>query len=353
MKAIGVQHYRPTTDPNCFERFEVDIPEPQGRELLVRVRAVAVNPVDTKLRSSLMRPQEIPRILGWDAAGIVEAVGSATTLFQVGDEVYYAGSITRPGCNAEYQLVDERIVGHKPRSLTFEQAAALPLTSITAWEALFEQLQLEQLQLEPSQLQEQNSEQLAKNRDRSLLLINGAGGVGSIAIQLAKQVAGIKVIATASRPETIAWCKRQGADEVLNHRQPLAEQLRKLGLPLVDAIFCCHSTDDHWQNLADCIKPRGKICAIVGNQQPLDLNLLKNKSATFAWEFMFTKAMYETEDMMSQHLLLNRVGEWVDRNVLRTTLAENMGPLNPSNLARAHAKLEAGDTIGKIVLSGM
>ncbi|NJM57826.1 MAG: alcohol dehydrogenase catalytic domain-containing protein, partial [Synechococcales cyanobacterium RU_4_20] len=195
MKAIGVQHYRPTTDPHCFELFEVDIPEPQGRELLVRVRAVGVNPVDIKLRSSLTRPQEIPRILGWDAAGIVEAIGPTTTLFQAGDEVYYAGSITRPGCNAEYQLVDERIVGHKPRSLTFEQAAALPLTSITAWEALFEQLQLE-----PSQLQEQNSEQLAKNRDRWLLLINGAGGVGSIAIQLAKQVAGIKVIATASRP---------------------------------------------------------------------------------------------------------------------------------------------------------
>ncbi len=348
MQAIGVHQFRPTTDSNCFERFEVDIPSPANRELLVRVRAIGVNPVDTKVRSSLTEPQEIPRILGWDAAGVVEAVGSATALFQVGDEVYYAGSLTRPGCNAEYQLVDERLVGRKPKSLTFEQAAALPLTSLTAGEALFERLAFA-----PEKMLGKTARETAGNRDRWLLILNGAGGVGSIAIQLAKQVAGLNVIATASRPETVAWCKRQGADEVLNHRQALAPQLRRLGLPLADAIFCCYSTDDHWQNLVDCIKPQGKICAIVGNQQPLDLNLLKNKSATFAWEFMFTKAMYETEDMVSQHVLLNQVAEWVDRNVIRTTLAENMGPLNPTNLARAHAKLEGEGTIGKVVLSGL
>ncbi len=339
MKAIGVHQYRPTTDPNCFEAFEVEIPEPQHRELLVRVKAVAVNPVDTKVRSSIQDPLDIPRILGWDAAGIVEGVGSATSLFNVGDEVFYAGSITRPGSNAEYQLVDERIVGRKPSDLTFEQAAALPLTSITAWEALFERMAIP-------------AEKTSENRDRWLLIINGAGGVGSIAIQLAKQVAGLKVIATASRPETIAWCKRQGADEVINHREPLAHQLRKLRLPLVDYIFCCHDTDPHWQNMADCIKPQGRICALASLQAPLDLNVFKNKSVAFCWEFMFTRAMYETEDMQAQHELLNRVAGLCDRNILRTTLTENLGPINATNLARAHAKLEEGRTIGKLVLSG-
>ncbi len=340
MKALGVYQSRPTPDPDCFSEFEVEIPEPQGRELRVRVKAVAVNPIDYKVRSSLRALQEIPRILGWDAAGIVEAVGPSTLLFQVGDAVFYAGSVTRPGCNAELQLVDERIVGRKPESLSFEQAAALPLTSITAWEALFERLRIE-----PNKTPEQ--------RNRWLLIINGAGGVGSIAIQLAKQVAGLQVIATASRPETIAWCKRLGADECINHHEPLAEQLRKLQLPWVDYIFCCGSTDQHWQNLADCIKPQGQICSIVGNKDPLNLDLLKNKSATFAWEFMFTKAMYETEDMESQHDLLNQIADLADRGTIRTTLTEHLGPLNPTNLARAHAKLEAGDTIGKLVLSGL
>lgn len=338
MKAIGILQSHPTTDPHCFETFEVEIPQPQGRELLVRVRAIAVNPVDAKVRSSIQAPLEIPRILGWDAAGTVSAVGPDVQGFQVGDEVFYAGSLTRPGCNAEFQLVDERIVGRKPQALTFEQAAALPLTSITAWEALFERMGIV-------------PEKTAGNGDRWLLIINGAGGVGSIAIQLAKQVAGLNVIATASRPETIAWCKRQGADEVLNHREPLAEQLRKLRLPLTDSIFCCHDTDPHWQNMADCIKPLGRVCALASAQAPLDLNVFKNKSVAFCWEFMFTKAMYETE-METQGKLLNRVADLCNSNQIRTTLQENLGPLNATNLARAHAKLEAGRTIGKIVLSG-
>lgn len=340
MQAIGIHQYRPTNDPNCFEAFEVEIPAPQKRELLVRIKAVAVNPVDTKVRASIKAPLDVPRILGWDAAGVVEAVGSASSLFKVGDEVFYAGSITRPGCNAEYQLVDERIVGRKPKELTFEQAAALPLTTITAWEALFERMAIA-------------PDKTPENREAWLLIINGAGGVGSIATQLAKQVAGLNVIATASRPETIAWCKRQGADEVINHREPLADQLRKLRLPLADDIFCCHDTDPHWQNMADCIKPQGRICALASVKDPLDLNVFKNKSVAFCWEFMFTRAMYETEDMQAQGALLNQVAELCDRNVVRTTLTENLGPINATNLARAHAKLEEGRTIGKIVLSGM
>lgn len=340
MKAIGVYQARPSNDPDCFSEFEVEIPPPQGRELLIRVKAIAVNPIDYKVRASLQQPQAVPRILGWDAAGIVEAVGPAASLFQAGDSVFYAGSMTRPGCNAEYQLVDERIVGHHPSNLTFEQAAALPLTSITAWESLFERLCLE-----PTKSPQQ--------RARTLLIINGAGGVGSIAIQLAKQVAGVQVIATASRPETLAWCKRLGADECLNHHQPLLDQFKKLRLPLVDYILCAHSTDHYWQPMADCIKPQGHICSIVGNKNPLNLDLLKNKSASFAWEFMFTKSMYETDDMQSQHDLLNRIADLVEGAALRTTLSEHLGPLNRTNLSRAHAKLEAGNTLGKLVLSGL
>lgn len=337
MKAIAIDHSKSATESDCFTEITLDLPPVSPRDLLVKVKAVSVNPVDYKVRRSV-QPGSAPKVLGWDAAGIVEQVGSEVTLFKPGDEVYYAGSIIRAGSNSEYQVVDERIVGKKPASLSFEEAAALPLTTITAWEALFERLGIE-------------PQKTPANEASKLLIIGGAGGVGSIAIQLAKQVAGLTIIATASRPETVDWCVRMGADYTINHREKLISELEKLGIPQVDYILCLNDTDGHWQNMADVIKPQGKICSIVETAQPLDLNLLKNKSVTFAWELMFTKPMYGTPDMQSQHDLLNQVATLVDQQVIKTTLTENFGPLNPTNLAKAHALLESGKAIGKVVLS--
>ena len=334
MKAIAVYQHLDTDNPDCFTEIEMDKPQPRGKDLLIKVKAVAVNPVDYKVRSSI-KEIDTPKILGWDAAGIVEAVGEETSLFRVGDEVYYAGSITRPGCNSEYHLVDERIVGRKPNNLSFEEAAALPLTTIAAWESIFERLAIE-----PNK----------QNRQSTVLIINGAGGVGSIAIQLAK-VAGLQVIATASRGDTVRWCRQLGADHCINHYDRFLPALNKLGFESVDYILCFNSTDRHWQNMVDVIKPQGKICSIVGNREPLDLNLLKSKSVTFAWEFMFTKPQYQTPDIASQGELLNRVSQLVEQGIIKTTLKENLGVLNPANLAIAHSKLESGKTIGKLVLT--
>ena len=337
MKAIAVTQHLATDNPNCFTEVELDKPQAKGKDLLVRVKAVGVNPVDYKVRASV-KEIDTPKILGWDAAGIVYEVGEDTSLFEVGDEVYYAGSIIRPGSNSEYQLVDERIVGKKPSNLSFEEAAALPLTTITAWEALFERLGIEPNKTE-------------KNNPHTLLIINGAGGVGSIAIQLAK-VAGLQVIATASRGETERWCRQLGADYCINHHDEFLPALNKIGFDAVDYILCFNNTDRHWQNMADTIKPQGKICSIVGNKSPLDLNLLKSKSVTFAWEFMFTKSQYNTPDMASQGELLNRVCGLVEQGIIKTTFKENLGVLNPEHLAIAHRKLESGKTIGKLVLTG-
>ena len=337
MKAIAVTQHLATDNPNCFTEVELDKPQAKGKDLLVRVKAVGVNPVDYKVRASV-KEIDTPKILGWDAAGIVYEVGEDTSLFEVGDEVYYAGSIIRPGSNSEYQLVDERIVGKKPSNLSFEEAAALPLTTITACEALFERLGIEPNKTE-------------KNNPHTLLIINGAGGVGSIAIQLAK-VAGLQVIATASRGETERWCRQLGADYCINHHDEFLPALNKIGFDAVDYILCFNNTDRHWQNMADTIKPQGKICSIVGNKSPLDLNLLKSKSVTFAWEFMFTKSQYNTPDMASQGELLNRVCGLVEQGIIKTTFKENLGVLNPEHLAIAHRKLESGKTIGKLVLTG-
>ena len=340
MKAIAVYQNLPTDNPDCFTEIELEKPQATGTDLLVRVKAVAVNPVDTKVRASIKKKLDTPKVLGWDAAGVVEAVGEDTSLFRVGDEVFYAGSIIRPGCNSEYQLVDERIVGRKPSNLSFVEAAALPLTTIAAWEALFERLEIE-------------PDKTAKNRASTLLIINGAGGVGSIAIQLAKQVAGLEVIATASRGDTVRWCRQLGADYCINHHKELLPALQAIGFEAVDYVLCLNDTDYHWQNMIDVIKPQGKICSIVGNRQPLDLNLLKSKSVTFAWEFMFTKSQYQTPDMASQGELLNIVSQLVEWGIIQTTLKENLGVLNSRNLAIAHSKLESGKAIGKLVLTGV
>lgn len=338
MKAVGLTRYLPIDHAESLLDIELAIPDVSGRDLLVHVHAIAVNPVDTKVRKPKDKVESSPKILGWDAAGEVIAVGPDCTLFKAGDQVFYAGDITRSGCNAEYQLIDERIVGHMPKSLSYSQAAALPLTTITAWEALFERLGIA---LDPAQ-----------NKGRNLLIIGGAGGVGSIAIQLASKLAGISVIATASRPETTQWVKDWGADYVINHQLDLVPQVQALDIGELDYIFCCNNTDAYFPVMAELIKPQGRICSIVETALPVDLDLLKNKSASFVWELMYTRSMYQTPDMIQQHHILERVATLVDAGTLSTTLNKTLSPINAANLRLAHAELEAGNTIGKIVLSG-
>jgi len=338
MKAVGLTRYLPITDPESLMDIELDIPEVSGRDLLVRVHAVSVNPVDTKVRKPKDKVEPSPKVLGWDAAGEVVKTGPECTYFQVGDKVFYAGDLTRSGSNAEYQLIDERIVGVMPQSLNFEQAAALPLTAVTAWEALFDRLQIVQ---EPAQ-----------NNGKSLLIIGGAGGVGSIAIQLASKLAGITVVATASRPETEKWVRELGAHHVVDHRQDLVQQMAAIGFAQPDYIFCCNDTDTYFPVMAALIKPQGRICSIVETVRPVELNLLKNKSASFVWELMYTRSMYQTADMVEQHNILNIVARLVDQGLVTTTLKQTLTPINAENLRKAHAQLEAGTTIGKLVLSG-
>jgi zinc-binding alcohol dehydrogenase family protein len=342
MKAIGFYQYLPVEDPASLLAVKVPDPEPQGRDLLVRVKAVSVNPVDTKVRARQVGILRKPRILGWDAAGVVEAVGSDVSLFQAGDEVYYAGDISRPGCDSQYHLVDERIVGRKPVSLSFEQTAAMPLTTITAWEAMFDRLGVDR-------------SSSVDDSHRTVLIIGGAGGVGSIAVQLAKKKAGLAVIATASRGESAEWCRKLGADEIINHHEPFTEEFKRIGADEVDYILCFNSTEMHIQNMADVIKPQGKVCAIVEtkNSQPVNINVFQRKSVAFMWELMFTRPLFQTPDMQAQHDLLNEAGRMLDEGLLKTTMTENYGPLTAENLRRAHGKLESGSMIGKLVLSGM
>lgn len=325
MKAVGLYKYLPIDDPESLIDLDIPKPEARGRDLLVRVRAVSVNPVDTKVRAPKDKVETEPKILGWDAAGTVEAVGEGVSLFSPGDEVYYAGSIVRQGCDGEYHLVDERIAGRKPRNLTFEEAAAMPLTMLTAWEALFDRMEV--------------------RHGATLLVIAGAGGVGSIAIQIAKRVAGMRVIATASRPETEAWCRELGADEVIDHRVPLKDE--------ADYILCAASTEEHLQNMVDAVRPQGKVCLIVGVKggKPVPINPFQSKSVAICWEYMFTRAMYETPDMGTQHDILDRAAGLFEDGTLRHTLREVLGPLNAENLRAAHARLESGRTIGKLVLN--
>ncbi len=333
MKAVALKAYLPIDNPQSLLDVELENPVPQDHDLLIAVSAISVNPVDTKVRAPKDKHEDQPRVLGWDAVGVVEAIGPAVSLFKPGDRVYYAGDITRPGSNSEYQLVDERIVGRAPASLSNAEAAALPLTAITAWEGLFDRLRI--------------------NRDegaaKTLLIIGGAGGVGSIAIQLAKQLTMVTVIATASRPETREWCLSLGADYVVDHRE-LINSMHAAGHEQVDYIFCLNNTDQHWLSLCDLVKPQGIICSIVETKQPVDLNGLKNKSASFVWELMFTRSMFQTDDMIEQHHLLNEVSGLIDAGKIKTTVTNVLSPINAENLRRAHAQLESGTTIGKVVL---
>ena len=337
MKAVGLLRYLPVDDPECLLDVELPVPEPGPMDLRVAVHAVSVNPVDTKIRKPKPAVEASPRVLGWDAAGVVDAVGAEVRGFAVGDAVYYAGSVTRPGSNAEFQLVDARIVARKPRSLSFAEAAALPLTALTAWEALFDRLRID-----PG----------GADAGRSLLIVGGAGGVGSIAIQIAKRIAGLRVIATASRPQTVDACRAHGADVVIDHRHDLVDQLRDAGFESVDFALCCNDTDQHFPALATAIRPQGTVCSIVENARPLPVEQLKSKSAAFVWEFMFTRAMFGTPDLAEQGAILARVAEHIDAGTLRSTLTSTLSPINAENLRRAHAQLESGTTIGKLVLEG-
>jgi zinc-binding alcohol dehydrogenase family protein len=336
MKAVAAVRALPVSDPRCLLDLDLPLPEPGAHDLLVRVKAVGVNPIDTKVRSSLPTDRDgEPRILGWDGAGVVEAVGSAVRRFRPGDAVMFAGALNRPGSNAAYTLVDERIVGRKPRTLSFPEAAALPLTGLTAWESLFERLALD-----PH----------GGDAGRTVLLIGAAGGVGSIAIQLARQ-AGLRVIGTASRPESRAWVKALGAEAVLDHRHALGPQLADLGLAHVDAIANLHDTAAYWETMAELIRPQGSIVALVSCQTAVDLDRLKNKSARFCWEFMFTRSLYGTDDLTEQGEILAAIATLVETGRLRSTLTTILGPIDAAHLREAHARLETGHTIGKIVLA--
>lgn len=337
MKAIGYIDSLPAAEAKALFDFEAPKPVPGPRDLLVRIAAIAVNPVDTKVRKRRQGTPEAPVILGWDAAGAVEAVGREVRLFQPGDAVYYAGDITRPGSNAEYNLVDERIAALKPKSLDFAAAAALPLTAITAWEALFDRFRIP----------------IGKGASEDALLIVGAGGgVGSIAVQLARRLTGLTVIGTASRPETRDWVRKLGAHHVIDHGKKLSEELQRIGIPQVRYIFSVTRTDAHWDEMVASLAPQGEICAIEDPQQPIDLVKLKGKSGSLHLEMMFVRAMYKTPDMIQQHKLLSEVAGLVDDGLVKSTLGQNLGRISAENLRRAHRMLESGTAIGKIVLEG-
>jgi zinc-binding alcohol dehydrogenase family protein len=334
MKAIVFRHNLPIEDDNSLIDVELPVPDATGRDLLVRVEAVAVNPVDTKVRRFHAPPADgSGRVLGWDAAGVVEAIGPQVTRFRPGDRVWYAGDLTRQGSNAEYQRVDERVVGRMPATLDFAQAAALPLTAITAWELLFDRLKL-------------------RDAEGRLLVVGAAGGVGSIMIQLARALTRTTVIATASRPETRAWVEELGAHAVIDHSQPLAQALREAGFESVTHVASLTQTDHHYAQLVEALAPQGKLGLIDDPAQPLDLLALKRKSLSLHWELMFTRSLYQTSDMAEQGHLLDQVADMVDAGVLRSTLGEHFGVITAANLRRAHALLESGRARGKIVLQG-
>lgn len=332
MKAVVYsQNGLPLSDENALYDIDVDKPQPGERDLLVKISAIAVNPVDTKVRKNA--PTEQPRILGWDAVGVVEAVGKSVTLFQPGDKVFYAGDISRAGSYAEYGLVDERIAGHQPRSLSDADAAALPLTSLTAWELLFDRLEV------------------SAEEQATLLIIGAGGGVGSILTQLARKLTGLTIVGTASRPETSEWVQQLGAHHVINHHQPLAEQLNALSISEVKYVASLTHTDSYYTQLIDVLAPQGKL-ALIDDPDMLDAMPLKRKAISLHWELMFTRSLFKTCDMQRQHEILQRISQLIDDSTLQTTAGEHLGVINAANLRKAHALIESGRARGKIVLSG-
>ncbi|WP_375037254.1 zinc-binding alcohol dehydrogenase family protein [Acinetobacter sp. RW6] len=335
MKAVAYQKAGPITSPEALVDVGLETPVAEGHDLLVRVQAVSVNPVDTKIRSNVSADNNQWKTLGWDAVGIVEAIGDQVSQFKVGDAVWYAGALNRQGSNSELQLVDERIVGHKPKTLEPREAAALPLTAITAWEMLFDRLQVPKVAPE----------------NTSILVIGGAGGVGSITIQLLKQLTNITIISTASRTETKEWVKQLGADYVLDHRQPLTAQIKQLGLNAPLYVFSTTQTDQHLSDIVELIAPQGHF-GLIDDPAQLDIKPFKSKSVSVHWEFMFTRSMYQTQDMVKQSELLSEVAELVDAGKIKTTVSQVLSPINAQNLKLAHQQIESGMTKGKIVLHG-
>jgi len=345
MKAIGYTHSLPISDDNYLVDIELPQPSATGHDLLVKVSAIAVNPVDCKIRKKMMPPANEYKVIGWDAVGEVVAVGEQVTLFKPGDNVFYAGDLTRAGSNAEYQLVDERIVGLKPSKISDAAAAALPLTAITAYELLFEHLAI--AKQAPNNI---------NTTDDVLLIIGAAGGVGSILIQLAKKLTGATVIATASRDSSKAWVKKLGADYVLDHSKPLPAQLATLNLNqrhnnTITHVASLTHTDSYFDGYVEMLKPMGKI-ALIDDPQTIDIVKLKQKSISLHWEFMFTRSMFKTDDMIAQHQLLTEVSALVELGLIKTTLGKNLGAINAENLIAAHRLLDSEQSIGKIVLQG-
>lgn len=336
MKAIGFKKHLKIDDPESLIDFEMKKPIAKGHDLLVKVNAVSVNPVDVGVRKGGHSVLKTPKVIGWDACGVVEEVGSKVSLFKPGDRVFYAGSFIRSGSDSEYQLVDERIVGHAPETLKDNEAAAMPLTSLTAYEALFEQMDLTWNQ--------------ENNQHKTILIINGAGGVGSVATQLA-HLAGLTVIATASRPDSIKWIQRHGADYVVNHHEDLVKQVRKLGFKYIDYILELKDLDGHWKEMCELIKPEGHIVSITENHRPINLRLLTKKKAHFSWEWMYTKSYYQTDDMITQHDILDKIAQMLDSGNLRCTMTKSLIPLNATNLRKAHKLVESGHMTGKVVVS--
>jgi len=334
MKAIGYKEAGPISAENALIEFEAIAPKIGPHDLLVEVRGISVNPVDVKVRASA-QPDDEPRILGFDAAGIVKEVGSQTSKFKPGDEVFYAGDITRPGTNAALHAVDERIVGRKPSSLSFTEAAGMPLTSITAWEILFDSFGLKE----------------GEGAGEALLIIGGAGGVGSILTQLAKQLTKLTVVTTASRDDTRAWSQKMGADHIVNHRNPLDEEMKALGISPRYVAALTH-TGSHYEAIQALIKPRGHM-ALIDDPESLDVLPLKYKAISVSWEFMFTRSMFQTEDIDEQHKLLNRVSALLDDGTLISTVNNHGGALTAENLRAAHELQESGKAIGKTVLEGI
>lgn len=340
MKAIGYTQSLPISNP--LSLIDIELPQPiaSGHDLLVRVKSIAVNPVDYKVRQNVEPDKGEYKVLGWDAVGEVIAVGESVTNFKLGDMVFYAGDLNRAGSNAQYQLVDERIVGHKPKSLSDSEAAALPLTAITAWELLFERLAIKQ----------QHPDSKEQSND-IIMIVGAAGGVGSILVQLASVLTGATVIATASRDSSIEWVKKLGADYVIDHSKPLKEQVEQLNIGQVTHVASLTHTDSYLDSYVDLLVPMGKI-ALIDDPKSLDISKLKLKSLSLHWEFMFTRSMFKATDMGEQHQLLNKVSDLIDQGYIRTTVGKNLGTINAINLRAAHEELESGKSIGKIVLQG-
>ncbi|MDI9818291.1 MULTISPECIES: zinc-binding alcohol dehydrogenase family protein [unclassified Legionella] len=333
MKAIGYQKSQPIENMDALIDIELPTPVATGQDLLVEIRAIAVNPVDYKVRLRNNPEAGQHRVLGWDASGVVKAVGEQVSLFKPGDEVWYAGDLTRPGCNSEFHLVDERIVGLKPKSLSFEQAAALPLTSLTAWELLFDRLLI------------------TAGEKANLLVTGAAGGVGSVLVQLARQLTALTVIGTASRKDSKEWITAHGGHYVIDHSKPMKPQLADLGINEVDYVISLTHTDNHVKELVSCLKPQSKF-ALIDDPIHFDALLFKSKSISIHWEMMFTRSMYKTPDMIKQHNILNEIAQLVDKKIIKTTLNEHFGTISASSLRKAHQLLESGEARGKIVLSG-